>query len=113
MIEEYSFGRIVVDGKTYTQDLIIFPDRVKSGWWRREGHSLCLEDLEEVLKDPPEILVVGTGYAGLMRVPRDVKERLEEMGIRVVVERTGKAYKTFNKLLSEGRKVVAALHLTC
>ena len=113
MIDEYSFGRIVIDGKTYRQDVIVYPDRVKPNWWRREGHSLCLEDLEEVLRDPPEVLVIGTGYVGLMRVPREVREKLEEMGIRVVVEKTGKAYRTFNKLLSEGRRVVAALHLTC
>jgi len=113
LIDEYSFGRIVIDGKTYRQDVIVFPDRVKSDWWRKEGHSLCLEDLEEVLRDPPEVLVVGTGYVVLMRVPREVREKLEEMGIRVVVEKTGKAYRTFNKLLSEGRRVVAALHLTC
>jgi len=113
LIEDYGFGRIVIDGKTYRQDVIVFPDRVKSDWWRKEGHSLCLEDLKEVLEDPPEVLVVGTGYVGLMRVPREVREKLEEMGIRVVVEKTGKAYRTFNKLLSEGRRVVAALHLTC
>ncbi|HDD72121.1 MAG TPA: hypothetical protein ENF98_00440 [Candidatus Bathyarchaeota archaeon] len=113
MIDEYSFGRIVIDGKTYRQDVIVYPDRVKPNWWRREGHSLCLEDLEEVLRDPPEVLVIGTGYVGLMRVPREVREKLEEMGIQVVVEKTGKAYRTFNKLLSEGRRVVAALHLTC
>mgnify|MGYP000359582864 FL=1 len=113
MIDEYSFGRIVIDGKTYRHDVIVFPDRVKPNWWRREGHSLCLEDLEEVLRDPPEVLVIGTGYVGLMRVPREVREKLEEMGIQVVVEKTGKAYRTFNKLLSEGRRVVAALHLTC
>jgi len=113
LIDEYSFGRIVIDGKTYRHDVIVFPDRVKPNWWRREGHSLCLEDLEEVLRDPPEVLVIGTGYVGLMRVPREVREKLEEMGIQVVVEKTGKAYRTFNKLLSEGRRVVAALHLTC
>ena len=113
MIEDYGFGRIVIDGKTYRQDVIVFPDRVKPNWWRKEGHSLCLEDLKDVLEDPPEVLVVGTGYAGLMRVPREVREKLEEMGIRVVVEKTGKAYRTFNRLLSEGRRVVAALHLTC
>jgi len=113
LIEDYSFGRIVIDGKTYRQDVIVFPDRVEPNRWRKEGHSLCLEDLEEVLRDPPEVLVVGTGYVGLMRVPREVREKLEEMGIRVVVEKTGKAYRTFNKLLSEGRRVVAALHLTC
>lgn len=36
MINSYDFGRIVVDGKAYTSDVIIFPDRVNSYWWRKE-----------------------------------------------------------------------------
>ena len=35
--------------------------RVVSNWWRRDGHSLVLEDLEEVLDELPERLIVGMG----------------------------------------------------
>jgi hypothetical protein len=45
MITSYDFGHIIIDGKRYTSDLIVFPDRVKVGWWRKEGHRLQLEDL--------------------------------------------------------------------
>jgi hypothetical protein len=47
-LEDYSFGRIVVDGDEHTRDLIVLPDRVVANWWRREGHSLVIEDLEQV-----------------------------------------------------------------
>jgi len=31
-IEDYSFGRITVDGQTYREDLIIHLGRVEPGW---------------------------------------------------------------------------------
>jgi len=113
MIESYRFGEIRVDGVRYTSDLIILPSGVKPNWWRREGHRLSLEDLEEVLREKPEILVIGTGYSGLMRVPKELIEHLRAEGIEVMVQRTGEAWKTYNQLSREGRRVAAALHLTC
>ena len=114
VIESYDFGEIIIDRRRYFNDVIIFPDRVKSGWWRREGHKLSIEDLEEVLKERPQILIIGTGYSGLMKVPEEVKERLNSLGIKVIVEPTREACRTYNAIMkSEGKKVIAALHLTC
>ena len=113
MIDSYRFGEITVEGVRYTRDLIILPGGVRPNWWRREGHRLSLEDLEEVLREKPEVLVVGTGYSGLMRVPKELVERLREEGIEVMIQRTGEAWKTYNRLLGEGRRVAAAFHLTC
>jgi hypothetical protein len=42
-LEDYSFGRLTVDGQEHTRDLIVLPDRIVSEWWRREGHSLAME----------------------------------------------------------------------
>lgn len=113
MIDAYSFGQIVVSGKQYTSDLIIFSDHVRDGWWRKEGHRLCIEDFKEALEDEPEVLVIGTGHPGLMKVPPDTRESIESMGIEVIIQPTGQAWQTFNKLLREGKKAVAAFHLTC
>jgi len=49
-IEFYDFGVMVVNGKRYTSDLIVFPETVLSGWWRRKGHEVCVEDLKEVFQ---------------------------------------------------------------
>lgn len=113
LIQSYSFGSMRVGGKKYRQDLIIFPDHIKDSWWREEGHSLSLNDLKEVLRFQPDTLVVGKGASGIMKVPSEVKELLEEKGIKVITEETTQAYEIFNQLLREGNKVVGAFHLTC
>ncbi len=113
MIELYDFGEIVIDGRRYVSDVILLGGEVRSGWWRREGHELAIEDLEEILKFKPEVLVVGTGYSGLMKVPDNLRRQLESLGVRVIVQLTAEACKTYNSLLKSGVKVAAALHLTC
>ncbi|MEM0058010.1 MAG: Mth938-like domain-containing protein [Candidatus Bathyarchaeia archaeon] len=115
MIESYDFGVMVVNGKRYTSDLIVFPEKVLSGWWRREGHQLCLEDLRDVLSatPPPRVLVVGTGYLGLVKVLPEVEKALKDRGIKLIAQPTREAFKTFNELLKAGKRVVGAFHLTC
>lgn len=112
-IEAYKFGYIRINGVEYDRDVIIFPDRVSPGWWREEGHDLSLRDLTEVLEYEPAVLVVGTGAHGVMKIPQAVAEELEARGIEVRVAKTGEAVETYNELIAAGRRVVAALHLTC
>jgi len=113
MIEAYEFGRIVVDGQTYTSDLILYPDRVQAGWWRREGHELCPEDIAELLAGRPQVLVVGTGSSGRLRVLPETESLLEERGIQLIALPTDAACRTYNQLRRTGSHAFAALHLTC
>lgn len=113
MIDSYDFGQIVIDGRCYTSDVIVFPDRVRDKWWRREGHRLHVEDVEgAVREEKPEVLVVGTGYSGLMKVLPDTEKFLKSEGVELVVQSTREACKTFNRLV-KSKRVIAALHLTC
>lgn len=112
MIDSYSFGQVVTNGRKYTSDVIVFPNRVRDNWWRKEGHSLHVEDIGEILQEKPEVLVVGTGSSGLVRIPEETRERIESEGIELIAEPTERACETFNRL-SKSKKVVAALHLTC
>jgi len=113
MIESYKFGKVVINGKLYSSDVIIIGDYVKADWWRKEGHRLHIEDLRDVIDKDIEVLVIGTGYFGLMKVPEDVKRFLTEKGIEVIAQKTAEACKTFNKLKASGKNIAAALHLTC
>ena len=111
-VESYSFGQMAVDGETHTNDLILLPDRVIPNWWRDEGHRLSADDLKPVLDAQPEVLVVGTGANGLMTVPSETREAVEEAGIELKVARTGEAWRMYNDL--QGRRPTAgAFHLTC
>ena len=110
-LEDYSFGRIVVDGEEQTRDLIVLPGRVVTNWWRREGHSLALEDLSEVEDDLPQKLILGTGAHGQLRPPGPVIAELERRGIDVEVLQTADAVRRYGEL--DERQTAAALHLTC
>ncbi|HUI68017.1 MAG TPA: Mth938-like domain-containing protein [Nitrospirota bacterium] len=111
-IDSYSFGSLVVDGKKYTSDVIIYPGRVDPSWWRKEGHRLQISDLAEVLNAKPQILIVGTGYSGMMGVPKETENYIRSQGIDIHVATTGRAVELFNTC--KGKKtVIAALHLTC
>ena len=111
-IEAYDFGTITIDGKIYTSDIKIVRGVVYPGWWRKEGHNLLPEDIEDILAAEPALLVVGTGHNGLMAVSGAAKDRLHEAGIELVAEPTRQACDRFNKLITRGDTAFAA-HLTC
>ena len=112
IIDSYRFGQIVVNGRKYTSDVIIFPDRVKDDWWKKTGHELCLDDIAEVMAENPEVLVVGTGTSGLMKVLPEVNQAVETQGIKLVVETTDKACHTYNQF-SRSQRTIAAFHIGC
>lgn len=112
-ITDYTFGRIVIEDRTYTSDVIIYPKAVNDRWWRKEGHKLQVEDLAEIVDAKPDCLVIGTGYNGSMTVPEKTLEFLAASGIESRVARTREAVDLFNQLQKSNPKIVAALHLTC
>lgn len=111
-VESYRFGRMVVDGERHSKDLILLPDRVVPGWWRKRGHRLDRADLQEVFEADPEVLVVGTGAYGRMSVPQETRQALETHNIELRVAQTGDAWQTYNSL-HERRRTAGAFHLTC
>jgi hypothetical protein len=102
----------VIDGNNYTSDIIIYPDRIDSNWWRREGHKLSIHDLKDVIQSRPEIIIVGTGKPGLMKVLPECEEHIRLKGIELVVQPTEEACRIYNQLCNN-KKIVALLHLTC
>ncbi len=112
MIDSYKFGQMVIEGKSYTKDLIIYPDRVKSPWWRKTGHLLTLCDIDDVLAKNPDTLIVGTGYTGLMKVDDEVKKYAKDHEINLIIQKSKQAVRTFNERHPK-TSVFAAFHLTC
>jgi hypothetical protein len=102
-----------VNGQTHRNDLKIIDGKVKGDWWRKQGHRLDSADIEDVLAAGPDTLVVGTGYAGNMRVPEETRSVLSGHDIRIVAQNTRDAVETFNQLKDQGENVAGAFHLTC
>ena len=114
MIEHYQEGSYVkIKGAQYYNDLKIIDGQVKGRWWRSQGHRLQIEDIFDVLAAKPEIFVIGTGYAGHMRVPDEVRSAIEHKNIGVITADTAQAVETFNRLYAAGKDVAGAFHLTC
>lgn len=111
-IDSYEFGRIVVDGRVFTQDIILLPEGIQESWWRQEGHRLQLADIGSILAARPEVLIVGQGQPGRMQVDQDLAQYLRQQGIDLIEVPTAQACQRFNAL-SPHRRVAAALHLTC
>jgi hypothetical protein len=110
-IEDYSFGHVVVDGEEHSKDVIVLPQRVVGNWWRQDGHSLVIEDLDDVLDELPERLIVGCGADGRLHPHPSVIEALGRRGIEVEALPTDEAVRRYGD--SNPARTAAALHLTC
>ena len=79
-IDHYEFGRIMIDGRQETKDLIVLPDWVVRNWWRQDGHALILDDLGEVLEGnraKPEALLHFRDPEDVARYAEAFKQLLE------------------------------------
>jgi hypothetical protein len=112
MIDNYRFGEIEINGKSYRNDVIIYPDRVNAHWWRKEGHNLEVDDIREVIDAKPDTIVIGTGQPGFMQVEKGAIEYIQKLGIKTIIVPTETACQEYNKI-AKTRKVIACLHLTC
>ena len=111
MIDDYDFGKIVINGKQYTNDVRLVGGRVMPNWWRKEGHRLLLHDIRDLLENKPKTIIVGRGYSSQMVVDSSVRKYCEEDEIELVELPTAQAVKKYNEM--EGPGVIGLFHLTC
>jgi len=112
-IDNCSFGTLVINGMTYTDDLIILPngDILKS-WRRKRGHRLTMDDLRELIDSLPEIIMAGTGVSGGMIPDKNLQKDLAKLGIDFIAAPNEDVITVFNRL-SPDKRVGAGFHLTC
>jgi len=107
----YHFGRIEADGIVYEHDLAVLTTRVLE-WRRSEGHRVHPADLEPALAEAPQILIVGTGFSGILHVTEPAARLLHERGTELIAVKTPEAVEAYNDL-SHTQRACALLHLTC
>ncbi len=113
MIDTCSFGLVVIDGKKYTSDLVIYPDgQVVDSWYRSKGHRLSSDDISQLIESAPEIIIAGTGMSGMVKPERELEELLQKKGIYFIPTPNQNAMGLFNDLSSK-KRVGACFHLTC
>ena len=101
-IDGYGTGFFRVGGKRHDGALLVLPSGV-SVWGGFDDTATLLAAVADI-----DVLFVGTG-AEIAHPPRDFRETLEEAGIGVEAMASPAACRTYNVLLSEGRRVAVAL----
>jgi uncharacterized protein len=94
----------------YRQNLIVTPDAVATGWAPAGFGALAEVDFGALLEFTPEIVLLGTGALQRFPHPR-LLQALSRARVGVEVMDTRAACRTFNILVAEDRRAVAALVL--
>lgn len=110
IIKNYEFGKIRINGNSYTHDIVINGSGRIDHWLRRTGHNVEISDVGPFIHDA-KVVIIGTGGSGMMKVPPETIEFIEGKGIKLIIEKTPEAVKAFNKKRSENS--VGMFHLTC
>ncbi len=109
MIEWASWLMFKFNGKTYLGDRIIFWDgSVIERKIKDTGHRVYPEEISEIKRKKPEVLVIAKGWMDKLNPGFDF-QGFE----KVIVMNTAEAVIMFNKLLSKNKKVSILLHTTC
>jgi uncharacterized protein len=108
LILGYEPGRISVDGRSYTDGLIVSPERIVTGWGPEAAADLSAEHFQALVELDPQVIIVGTGQRQVFPDPRVYLAAMQR-GLGVEIMDTGAACRTYNILMSEGRRVAAGL----
>jgi uncharacterized protein len=110
LITGYSAQSISVNHQRIEHSLIVMPDALITDWKIENFNELNEADFEKIASLKPEVVLLGTGQGHHFIHPRLIKA-LTEANIAVECMTTDAACRTYNILMTEGRKVVAALIL--
>ena len=108
LILGYAPGRVLIGNRAYTRGLIVSPETILTPWGPDKAADLAAEHFEALVGTEPQVIIIGTGERQVFPDPRAYAAALQR-GLGVEVMDTGAACRTYNILMSEGRKVVAGL----
>jgi uncharacterized protein len=109
-IQHYDQGKVTVNGIVYTDNCVVLPDRVIAKWRPSSFTDLKPKDLSFLAELTPEIVILGTGETQHFPHPSLI-EPLIQSRIGLEAMNTAAACRTFNILMSERRRVAAALFM--
>jgi len=123
MIEEYHFGSITINGKIYTYDVEVramFSKTEVLDWQRQESHDINVDAVKRAVEQKPDTIIIGTGESGIAKVTESAKQFIAEKGVKLIIDITGEAVKTFNviqqgSIEEQGKEanIIGLFHLTC
>ena len=108
LIRAWEPGRLRVADRWLTGNVIVGSEQILEGWTSIEPYRLTIAELEPALALEPTIIVLGTGTERLLP-DVELMAACAARSIGLEIMNTPAACRTFNVLLQEQRRVVAAL----
>lgn len=108
IVEAYGDGGFRITGQRHDGSVLVFAEQTRP-WPVQAWEQVTPEALAPLAAGEPlpEMAVIGTG-ARFEMLPKALRLWFRERGISVEAMDTGAACRTYNILLAEGRRVVAA-----
>lgn len=107
-IQGYADGEIRINDVRYNRSLLVTPDTLVTEWGPASVEAVRTNDFAAVHELDPEVVLLGTGVHQTFP-SRELMLSVMETGVGLEVMDTASACRTYNVLMSEGRRVVAAL----
>lgn len=109
-IRSYEPGKIIINDETIISNVIVSPEQLINPWKIPNFNGLTQKELDTIFALTPEIVLLGTGAQQLFpHIELLSAFYIKKIGLEAM--NTAAACRTYNVLMSEGRKVVAALFL--
>jgi uncharacterized protein len=108
IVRAWEPGRVRIGNEWLEGHLIVAPDRIIADWSVASPERVDVESLEPAIALAPEIILLGTG-PGLVLPDVELMAQLAAETIGLEIMDTPAACRTFNVLVHEQRRVVAAL----
>lgn len=108
-IEKMKFGSITINGKEYKEDVIVTNNSVST---KESSHTITKEYVEDILLMNPDVIIIGTGTSGKVKVPKEVRDMVESHNKKMIIGKTPEVINDFNKMKTKNN-VVGVFHLTC
>lgn len=108
LVRSYSPGELRINDDVLHRSCVLRADQLIRDWRPQSIDELTLADFEVVLALQPEVIVLGAGERQRF-APIALLSAVLARGVGCEVMATDAACRTYNVLVSEDRKVVAAL----
>ncbi len=117
-IEKIDWGKIKINGKEYSQVIFcgekVWPreeEKLRAKWGT--SHRLGEWEEKKLLRGKPEVILVATGWEGVLKVGEEWREKVKKQGVELKEVLTGEFLTNYGQLVMAGRKVNGLVHTTC
>jgi len=110
LIRAYGDDYFQIAHDRYQTGICIHQGEITSPWGASRVSALSKEHFENILKQPPEVLVIGTGRQTCFP-DEEILQQLSELHIGFECMDSRAASRTYNILVGEGRTVSTVLLL--